>query len=629
MNLISGVLKEDYSDYVLYFVESLSDELKQEIRSRLSAVCHGVDQAQSAAKIYSYKETAKEFVKRYKSDKNASEKRKKGMIGELLVHIILEIEGRFTTASPFFNMEERSFKKGYDVALFEEKTNELWIAEVKSGEIQKNQKDASAAATGLINTAKNDLKVRLNDYNTSLWLNALNAAKVTMSDSNNQRVLKKDPALAFDCIIVDEAHEILENNARSRILADVIIVAQKRNPDVAFKFLTPFLADSKNLKIRYTTYDIEGFRVSEYIKTEKYYLYDLKNHTGLKFYDQFLNKFLPISGDENLGFEENVVKKYSAEKNIIYLNKPLDIEKFALDLAAVLPEVKSEIIQRACDNIAEYLQPQYNLITCLRKGIIYHHGSVPDAIRIYIEDLYKENEAIKYVITSSTLLSGVNLPAERMFILDNRRGRSNLSHDSFKNLVGRVCRFNEIFNNDSGTLQRLEPQIYLVFGRYFARNANCENFLCNVAKAEKKYQDEVENVLLSQTKITEVNKEELRHASEFIENYENGAVENYKERYIDTTFGKACIMNGANEIDVFKYENEIQQQVSKYQHENQKINDSTKLLEIINELFIKYLPENGTDSLRRLSNKEARKFYAMMFEWRVENKSYCVGCRTK
>lgn len=436
------------------------------------------------------------------------------------------------------------------------------------------------------------------------------------------RVLKKDPALAFDCIIVDEAHEILENNARSRILADVIIVAQKRNPDVAFKFLTPFLADSKNLKIRYTTYDIEGFKVSEYIKTEKYYLYDLKNHTGLKFYDQFLNKFLPISGDENLGFEENVVKKYSAEKNIIYLNKPLDIEKFALDLAAVLPEVKSEIIQRACDNIAEYLQPQYNLITCLRKGIIYHHGSVPDAIRIYIEDLYKENEAIKYVITSSTLLSGVNLPAERMFILDNRRGRSNLSHDSFKNLVGRVCRFNEIFNNDSGTLQRLEPQIYLVFGRYFARNANCENFLCNVAKAEKKYQDEVENVLLSQTKITEVNKEELRHASEFIENYENGAVENYKERYIDTTFGKACIMNGANEIDVFKYENEIQQQVSKYQHENLKINDSTKLLEIINELFIKYLPENGTDSLRRLSNKEARKFYAMMFEWRVENKSY-------
>ena len=29
MNFIPGVAKEDHSDYVLYFVENLSDELKQ------------------------------------------------------------------------------------------------------------------------------------------------------------------------------------------------------------------------------------------------------------------------------------------------------------------------------------------------------------------------------------------------------------------------------------------------------------------------------------------------------------------------------------------------------------------------------------------------------------------------
>ena len=34
MYLTSGVKKEDYSDYVLYFIESLSDELKQEIRNK-------------------------------------------------------------------------------------------------------------------------------------------------------------------------------------------------------------------------------------------------------------------------------------------------------------------------------------------------------------------------------------------------------------------------------------------------------------------------------------------------------------------------------------------------------------------------------------------------------------------
>lgn len=436
------------------------------------------------------------------------------------------------------------------------------------------------------------------------------------------RIFKKDPHLSFDCIIVDEAHEMLEDDSRSRTLANVIIVAQKRNPEVAFKFLTPFLVDSTNLKARYTTYDIEGFKVSEYIKTEKYFLCDLRNHTGLKLYDQFLNKYPPISDNRNLGFEEDVVKAYSAGKNIIYLNKPTDIEKFALALADVLPEVDSKLIQTACDNISEYLQPQYNLLACLRKGIIYHHGSVPDAIRIYIEDLYKKDDAVRYVITSSTLLSGVNLPAERMFVLDNKRGRSNLSHDSFKNLVGRVCRFSEIFSHETGNLHRLEPQIYLVFGKYFAQNANCENFLRNVAKVEQNYKDAVDNVLLSEAKITADNEEKLRQASEFIENYENGVVEDYQERYTNTVAGKACIMNGITEFDVFAYEVTIQQQVDAYQGESLKISDSNTLLETINELFIQHLPDNGAESLKRLENKEARKFYSMMFEWRVKNKSY-------
>ena len=46
------------------------------------------------------------------------------------------------------------------------------------------------------------------------------------------------------------------------------------------------------------------------------------------------------------------------------------------------------------------------------------------------------------------------------------------------------------------------------------------------------------------------------------------------------------------------------------------------MLETIYELFIQYLPDNGAESLKRLENQEARNFYSMMFEWRVENKSY-------
>ena len=80
MELISGITKEDFSDYIIYFIEDLSDELKQEIRNRLVAVCHGADQAQSLLKVYFYRETVKEFVKRYKTNKDASEDRKKCIV---------------------------------------------------------------------------------------------------------------------------------------------------------------------------------------------------------------------------------------------------------------------------------------------------------------------------------------------------------------------------------------------------------------------------------------------------------------------------------------------------------------------------------------------------------------------
>lgn len=186
MELIQGITKLDKTDYVLYYIDFISEELKREIRNRLVAICHGADNAQSASVIYSYKETVKEFLKRY-SEEDISGRRNKGLVGELLIHVIIDYEGKYIAASPFFNMEERSFKKGYDIALFEPHDSELWIAEVKSGQKQQRQKNSSSAIVGLINTAKTDLKERLNNKDTHLWLNALNAAKVAMINNTSQR----------------------------------------------------------------------------------------------------------------------------------------------------------------------------------------------------------------------------------------------------------------------------------------------------------------------------------------------------------------------------------------------------------------------------------------------------------
>lgn len=81
-------------------------------------------------------------------------------------------------------------------------------------------------------------------------------------------------------------------------------------------------------------------------------------------------------------------------------------------------------------------------------------------------------------------------------------------------------------------------------------------------------------------------------------------------------------MNGVNEFDIFTNEDAIQQQVDLCMNENLKINDTNTLLEKIHELIIQYIPEKDKDNLSRLKNMEARKYYSMMLDWRVQNKSY-------
>lgn len=80
-------------------------------------------------------------------------------------------------------MEERSIKKGYDVVLTEVNNPNLWITEVKSGKLHSN-KSSNQTMNDLLGTAKRDLKERLNEENISLWLEAINGAKVSF-DSNN------------------------------------------------------------------------------------------------------------------------------------------------------------------------------------------------------------------------------------------------------------------------------------------------------------------------------------------------------------------------------------------------------------------------------------------------------------
>lgn len=435
------------------------------------------------------------------------------------------------------------------------------------------------------------------------------------------RLLKMQQALFFDFVVVDEAHGLLNDDERSRLLAEVVIILEKRNSETAFKFLTPFLGDSDNLRIKFTDIGIEEYKISEYIKSERFYIFDEKNTKELKLYDQFMDEFYGVGKCMKNAFEFIIEK--SGTNNIIYLNKPQDIEGFSVRFSNARKHIDDKNIEKICNNLKDFIHPQYRLLDCIRSGIIYHHGSVPDSVRIYIEHAFSVCSQIRYVVTSSTLLEGVNLPADKLFVLDNRKGRGYLSPSNFKNLIGRICRFSEIFNPQNPKIEKLEPEIYVIDGQYFRNKAQVEKFMRNSLKVDKTLSDEVKNILLENAELDTEKEKQLNGEKEFIENYEEGTLRDFYGRKTKTDIGKACFANNINELDIFEYEGVMQQRVDAIIKRKTLISETQILFNVLYEIFFKYIADNDKNqNLMRFQYQETRNFYNMFLNWRIKGASY-------
>ena len=345
------------------------------------------------------------------------------------------------------------------------------------------------------------------------------------------------------------------------------------------------MENHENLKILHTNLAIKAFKIDEYIKSEKIYYCNFKESGRLELYDQFLNKF--YSTNEPF-FKDDIdlILSKGGKKNILYLNKPISVQKLASQLASKMPTAVSSVINRACKALAGYVHNQYFLIECLKRGVVYHHGSVPDIIKLYIEKLFIETPDIRFISTTSTLLEGVNIPADRLFLLDYKKGRRRLSSSQLKNLIGRICRFKEIFDPINGGLDLLEPKVYLICSNYVSDSANTRSFLEQTLKADKPINENPENVLLEKTNLSELQKSEKDRVEQFLENFEPGSINNQAIRVAKTNFGKACFANAISEINILENEIKCQQIIDESISKDVLIDTPDDLLNLVDKIFI-------------------------------------------
>jgi hypothetical protein len=308
------------------------------------------------------------------------------------------------------------------------------------------------------------------------------------------RLLQKHQELTFDIILIDEAHNIIEDDGREILTIQDLKILKKRNPNTNFYYFTPFLVNPENLKIFSNKDRLKTNRIHEFIKVEKYYTFNLfSEDKTLRIYDQFLNKFFNIKTHNEIVNEFDFINIHAASKNIIYINRPKKIEEFATSIDNDIET--NEEIMRVQKSLKDFLHEDYNLIKTIGNGVVYHHGGMPENVRLYVENAFSRIENIKYVVTSSTLLQGVNIPAEKIFLLTTAIGRGGLNTSQFRNLSGRICRFSEVFDEVTGNMKMLEPEIYLVKCKFSHSNANIEKFLIDRVKDNKKIQDDIKNPL--------------------------------------------------------------------------------------------------------------------------------------
>lgn len=204
--------------------------------------------------------------------------------------------------------------------------------------------------------------------------------------------------------------------------------------------------ESKSSPVASITYAISKTRTN----------YILKQYTDIRAQPLHLtiSKYEHISGQGKVLYSEEFhaylskVIHYLGDdsKNIIFSPTAVQARKTAASLA----KNRSNVDIKNLDMLVEYLQHtvhhDYPLCETLKKGVAYHHGKLPLHVRRVIEKAITD-KIVTNVVCTTTLMQGVNLPAQNVIIrnpnlsIRAKNGvKPKLTHYEVANLRGRAGR---------------------------------------------------------------------------------------------------------------------------------------------------------------------------------------------
>ncbi|WP_282148380.1 DEAD/DEAH box helicase [Algibacter lectus] len=166
-----------------------------------------------------------------------------------------------------------------------------------------------------------------------------------------------------------------------------------------------------------------------------------------------------IKNDEELK-KKFILKTCKNDKNLIYAALYKEIHKLQQLFISEFEDIKSEKIIEFSNWLKVNYAPDWDLANLILKGVGIHNGRLHRSITQYQVLLFdEENSGLNSLISTSSLIEGVNTSAKNVIIwsIKSGQGNNNLTSLSYKNIKGRAGR---MFKHFVGNVYELvEPKL--------------------------------------------------------------------------------------------------------------------------------------------------------------------------
>ena len=171
---------------------------------------------------------------------------------------------------------------------------------------------------------------------------------------------------------------------------------------------------------------------------------DMNFVSMLDFHTVYLEKyelFKEINNDENLKSKKLLeIISVGEAKSLIYAASYTQIEKVGLLVIENLPHLDLKPLNDFAGWLVTNYDTNWQLVNLIRRGTGIHNGRMHRSLSQIQIRLFEEPNGIKNMISTSSIIEGVNTSAENVIIWKNRKGgRGNAFLDDFtyKNIIGR------------------------------------------------------------------------------------------------------------------------------------------------------------------------------------------------